>query len=201
MEAEHAPFQSTHSLYLKVVDDRSTYMLQLFDRVAVAPPAGIAGEVDRWRTDAGGTVTDHYLEARTPEVIERYLASDPALAVPPDRELAFERVDADHWRTYLLLPAAELDATAIAHAEASRDANTDRPTVLLDFTPPAAQHFGDLTARITGHKLAVLVDGTVVSAPVINAPITGGRAAVTFGPNADDATAQALADALDAPPR
>jgi len=35
---------------------------------------------------------------------------EPELAVPRDRELAFEQLDAKRWRTYLLFPAAELDA-------------------------------------------------------------------------------------------
>jgi preprotein translocase subunit SecD len=115
------------------------------------------------------------------QLFERYLASDPSLAVPRDHELAFEHLDANRWRTYLLLPTVELDASSIAHVEETTDPTTERPGVLLDFTPAAAQQFGELTARIAGHKLAVLADGRVVSAPVIVAPITGGRAQVTFG--------------------
>ena len=194
-----APYSSLHGMYFKVVDDGSTYMQQLFDHVPGDHPEGVTAEIEHWRIEGGGEVTDHFLVARTPELVTRYLAAHPSLAVPHDRELAFGQLDGNGWRTYLLVPTAELDATSIAHAEVSRDPNTDRPSVLLDFTAPAARHFGELTAKITGHKLAVLVDGSVVSAPVINGPITGGRAMVTFGPSATDATAHALADSLGAP--
>jgi preprotein translocase subunit SecD len=74
-----------------------------------------------------------------------------------------------------------------------------QPSVTVDFTPEAARHFSDLTARIQGHKLAVLVDGTVVSAPVINSRIDGGRAQITFGPSPHVAAdAAALAAQLNA---
>ena len=188
------PYQSQHGLYFKVVDDGSTYMQQLFDHVSVERPEAIDRDVERWRAEDGREVSDVFLVAPTRAAIEHYLASDPVLTVPRDRELAFEQLDAKRWRTYLLFPATELDATSIASAEATHDAS--RPTVTLDFTPAAARHFGELTTRIAGHKLAVLVDGTVVSAPVIQGAITGGRAQVTFGASATEAQAVALAASL-----
>ena len=196
-QVQPAPFHSQHGLYFKAVDDGSTYLRQLFDRVPIDRPAGITAEVEHWRTEDGPSITSYYLTARTPAVIDAYLASDPALAVPRDRELAFEHVELDRWRTYLLLPTAELDAKAIAHADAGRDPGSDQPIVQLDFTPAATRQFGDLTARLIGHKLAVLVDGTVISAPVINGRIGGGHASVTLGPSGTDAAARTLAESLD----
>lgn len=132
-------FQSQHGLYFKVVDDGSTYMQQLFEHVPIDKPENIVADVDRWQTEEGRASTDYYLSAPSPDIIEHYIG----LTVPSDRELAFEQLDATHWRSYLLMPAAELDASAIAHAEASRDPNTDRPIVTVDFTPAGAAHFAE----------------------------------------------------------
>jgi SecD-like export protein len=205
-QVQPASFNAPHGLQFKVVDDGATVMKALFEAVAAdrqqrsndpaAIARGVTAEIDRWRVDDQG-LTDFYLTANAPGVIEAYIAdaaaADPDLAIPRDRQLAFEQVAPDRWRSYLLLPAAELDATAIAKATAFTDPGSDRPGLLVDFTPAAARTFSDLTARIAGHKLAVLLDGSVISAPVIQGPITGGQASITFGAEQHDAAAVAQA--------
>jgi hypothetical protein len=193
------PLPSHYAMHMKVVDDGSTRMQQLCDRVPIDRPNGVDARIDHWRSEDGRTHTDCYLTGPSPDAIEAYVAGEPTLALPNDRELAFQQIDGQRWRTYLLFPAIELDATALSHAHTSTDPETTRPTVMLDFTPAGARQLGDLTARIAGHKLAVLVDGRVVSAPVITDAITGGHAAVTFDATATDATANALAQALESP--
>jgi preprotein translocase subunit SecD len=190
VQVQPAPFQSQHRLSFRVVDDGSTYMRQLFDRVPVDRPEGVTVAEDRWQTPDEQTRYDVYLAASAPGQVDAYLASHAELAVPRDRELAFGRLGADRWRTYLVFATAELDESSVTHAEAIADARSGRPAVGLDFTREAAQHFGDLTARIVGHKLAVIADGTVVSAPVIMGTMRGGHAEVTL---ASDAEARAFA--------
>lgn len=191
-----ASFNAPHGLQFKVVDDGASVMKQLTEYVAIDRARGVKAEVDRWQAESGSALTDFYLTADAPKTIQKFVldvgAKDPALLIPPDRELVYQQLDSGEWRTYLVFPTAELDASSIERSEVSFAA---QPTVTVDFTPTAARHFRDLTARITGHKLAVLVDGTVVSAPVINGEITGGRAQITFSPSshmaADAAALQA----------
>ncbi len=212
-QVQPASFNAPHGLEFKVVDDGATVMKTLFEAVAAerqqrtrdpdAIAGGVSAEIDRWRVDDKG-ITDFYLTANAPGVIAKYIAdaaaADPDLAIPPDRQLAFEQLEPGRWRTYLLFPTAELDATAIAKATTTTDPSSEQSGLLLDFTPAAARKLGDLTARISGHKLAVLVDGTVMSAPVINGPITGGQASITFGPSQHDAAAAAQAIIAEAAP-
>jgi preprotein translocase subunit SecD len=192
-QVQPAPFHALHSVYFKVVDHGSTYMQQLYDQVSVDRPGGITADRERWETPDGRALTDFYLAADSLTSLDAYLASHPALAVPNDRELAFERLESGGWRTYLVVPTAELDASSVSRAEATSDANTGRPAVMVDFTPPAALRFAQLTTRIVGHKLAVIADGTVLSAPVIMSPLYGGRAEVTVS---SDAEARTLAAAF-----
>ena len=87
----------------------------------------------------------------------------------------------DSWRSYFLADEVALDGMSIANATGAYDPNTNRPIVTVEFDRAGAQAFGDVTARVVGHKLAIVVDGTVRSAPVINSAIRGGRASITMG--------------------
>ncbi len=146
-------------------------------------------EVDQWRPDnGGGTHTDYYLVGTSREAIDAALQKATSLgwSPPAGTHIAVERNDWNseappYWRTYVLADAAEVDGESIANAEGTYDPNTNRPLVLLDFDRAGAQKFGELTGRIVGHKLAIVVDGEVKSAPVINDKILGGRASITMG--------------------
>jgi preprotein translocase subunit SecD len=128
------------------------------------------------------------------QVIARYLQdlakSDPTKwKLPEDRQIAYELVEPREdakdkrafWRTYYLERAVRLTGTSISDAQGSYDPNTNRPIVLLDFNRYGGRVFGDLTAEITGKKLATILDDKVKSAPIINGAIRGGRASITMG--------------------
>jgi SecD/SecF fusion protein len=51
--------------------------------------------------------------------------------------------------------------------------------IILDFTRKGAAKFGELTTQMVGKRLAIVLDGTLYSAPVINEPILTGRAQIT----------------------
>jgi hypothetical protein len=193
-EIQAAPWAHPQpGVYFKVVDDHPTSLQRLFARVPSQPPDDIARAEERWKLDDEPAGTSVYLTAPTHDQLARFAAS---LTVPTDRELGYGRMDDGRWRTYLLVPAIELDTTAIAHAEATHDPNTASPAVMLDLTPAGRERFAELTSRIVGQRLAVLVDGTVVSAPIVRGAITGGHVEVTFATDGD-AQSRALVDELD----
>ncbi len=57
--------------------------------------------------------------------------------------------------------------------------NNNQNVVAIEFTDEGAEKFADLTASNVGRKIAILLDGEVLTAPVVNEPITGGRAVIT----------------------
>lgn len=146
-------------------------------------------EVDQWRPDEGGDVhTDYYLLADSQRLIEDALASAKAKGwqLPAGTHIALETFEGHenhkpYWRTYVLADRVALGGESIANAAGSYDPNTNRPIVLLDFDRAGAEIFGEVTARIVGQKLAIVVDGMVKSAPIINGRIAGGRASITMG--------------------
>lgn len=182
---ESLPFHTPSMVQFKAVEAGSTYMQRLIEHVpvdAVNAPNALRSERDRWVIDRGAVPTDDvFLSAPTRADLERFVASVPSLTLPADRQLAYGRIDdSDRWRTYVVDSTAALDGDDIAHAEVTRDRASDRITAFVDFTPDGAQQFAHVTENMVGSKLAVLLDGSVVAAPVIMGKITGGRAQVTF---------------------
>jgi hypothetical protein len=148
-------------------------------------------EIDQWRPDEGvETYTDYYLTAASPEPIQAALNKAASLGwtLPSGMHIALERDDWNpnappYWRSYVVADASEIDGESIANAVGSFDPNTHRPIVLLDFDRASTEKFGELTGRIVGHRLAMVVDGVVKSAPIINGRISGGRASIAMGGN------------------
>lgn len=51
--------------------------------------------------------------------------------------------------------------------------------IILSFKPAGAARFGEITSNNIGRQLAIILDGELYSAPVINQAITGGNAQIT----------------------
>ena len=54
-----------------------------------------------------------------------------------------------------------------------------RPAVSFSFKSAGAKKFGNATRDNVGRRLAIVLDGKVISAPTINTPITGGKGIIT----------------------
>lgn len=80
---------------------------------------------------------------------------------------------------------------------ATRDLQGAEQTLLLQFGTADTTALGDTTAEALGQQLAVLLDGRVISAPSVQAPITEGKVVLGFGTSAD---ADQVAEALGASP-
>ncbi|MBM3582912.1 MAG: protein translocase subunit SecD [Alphaproteobacteria bacterium] len=77
-----------------------------------------------------------------------------------------------------------------------------QPVVSFQFDSAGARRFGDATTKNTGQRMAIVLDGRVISAPVIREPITGGRGIISGSFTVQSATDLALllrAGALPAP--
>lgn len=57
----------------------------------------------------------------------------------------------------------------------------NQPETILEFKPRGAQIFSDVTGENVGKRFAIVLDGRVRSAPVINERIPGGRASISSG--------------------
>ncbi len=67
----------------------------------------------------------------------------------------------------------------ITDARVQIDSQYNEPYVSVAFDSRGARQFAELTTRNVGKRLAIILDGKVQSAPVIQEPITGGEARIT----------------------
>ena len=84
-----------------------------------------------------------------------------------------------------------LTGTDLKDAQAAID-QSNRNVVNLEFSDEGAKKFGDLTMKNVGRKIAILLDGEVLTDPVVNEPILGGRAEISGQRTLDEANQLAI---------
>lgn len=115
---------------------------------------------------------------------------------------ATEQVVQTGFRTYVLEGTPILGEADVAQAEASLSGGAIRePVVVIELTPEAAGRFEQATARAIRRRLAIVVDGLVVSAPLVMSAIPGGMVQITMGNASPDPSADAKRLAARLAPR
>lgn len=90
----------------------------------------------------------------------------------------------------------------ITNAGVSFESNFNEPVVTLEFNAEGGKTFSDITGSNVGRRIAIVLDGKIQSAPVVNERIPSGRAQITGRFNIDTANDLAIAlraGALPAP--
>ncbi len=96
----------------------------------------------------------------------------------------------------------DVDGADLTDARAATDQQTGQWVVNFTFNAVGARRFADITRANVGRPFAIVLDGKVISSPVIREPITGGRGQISGSFNAQSASDLALllrAGALPAP--
>ncbi len=83
-------------------------------------------------------------------------------------------------RPYLLKAETVLTGNALEDARVTSDTQTEKPQVSLRFSQAGAQNFEKITEANVGQLLAIVLDGVVVSAPVIREKIPAASAGATI---------------------
>jgi preprotein translocase subunit SecD len=163
-------------LEFKVVDDEDRTLA----RVTPLPP-GVTLEWDRYQGPGGALVTAPYLTSSDGQAL-RGVIRDVA---PAERVFAIGRgADAAvKYRTFLLHERAGLTGEYVRDARVAFDRTSEnpRPYVSLRFNERGARLFGSLTAGNVSRRLAIVLDGEVDSAPIIQNAITEGVCSINLG--------------------
>ena len=180
---------------IKEVVESSPLMRALYTRVAEgdarARQLGVTAELDGWDHDeTGRQFSDWYLAAPSAEALATYLAevgaAEPRLVPDAGHEIALEAMrdresgELTGWRTYYLDRVVWMSNPDVATAYVYWNDTTRRPEVLVEYTREAAERFANLTGRLIGRKIAIMLDGEVSSAPVVQARVEGGRTGITM---------------------
>ena len=130
---------------------------------------------------------------------------DEALSgrVPPGSDLLYELDPRTGEKTlpYIIYKRIGVSGDELVDANPSMD-QFNQPVVSLRFDSTGSRKFGDLTSKNVGKRFAIVLDGEVISAPVIREAITGGSGQIsgnfTFE-TASDLAVLLRAGALPAP--
>ena len=142
-------------------------------------------------TDDQGRIVVSIPTGNDPEPVRRVVA--------PRGELAFVPLGDKQLET-----GAKLDLTAfpplLGNADVAGSSVVDdqmgQPALQIQFTNSGGTTFGEYTASHIGSYFAIVMDGTVVSAPVINEGIPGGDVQISFVTGEADRTEIAQLAAL-----
>ena len=131
--------------------------------------------------------------------------ADPALQrgtrLPPGVEL-LPGIERGSNELYPVKRRAMLEGDRLIDAAATFDQQTGEPVVTFRFDSQGARRFAEITRANVGKPFAIVLDGKVLSAPVIREPITGGSGQISgsFTPRtAQDLAVLLRAGALPAP--
>ncbi len=136
------------------------------------------------------------------EVIEKFKDR-----IPDDDVILFQRIQNKETgevfkRPFLLKKEVLLSGDLLAEARVAIDQRFNEPYVSLTFNSTGAKIFEEITGKYVKKRLAIILDGNVYSAPVIQERIAGGNAQITGAFSLDDAKDLAIvlkAGALPAP--
>ena len=119
------------------------------------------------------------------EVLERFAPSVGCHAalerVVESDEGALARGEPTNCRLHCLEPRAIITGADVADASVVVDPYSGSPVVSATLTDAAAGQFGDATAANVGRQLAIVLDGEIVSAPVIQSAIRRGQIQIRLG--------------------
>jgi preprotein translocase subunit SecD len=144
------------------------------------------------------------------KLLDERVSPEEALAgkLPEGAEILYQRRTDKETKTERKVPYVVQKRTLLTGAELTRaDVSSDPNSVgqwqvALEFNSTGARIFGDITERNVGRHLAIVLDGTLYSAPRINERIPGGRAVITGNFSIEEARDLAIvlrAGALPAP--
>ena len=180
----------------------ATITRQGVDRILIQLPG--VQDPDRAKALIGKTALLEFKLLDEQTTVEQALAG----RLPETSEVLYERrVDketkVERKIPYVVQKRTLLTGSELTRAEVQADPNsTGNWQVSIEFTATGTRIFGEVTEQNVGRHLAIILDGSLYSAPRINERIPGGRAVITGQFTVDEARDLAIvlrAGALPAP--
>lgn len=197
--------EEVEKLKAQAVDQAIETIRNRLDQFGLAEPVVARQGVDKILVELPGIKTPQE-EQRARELISR-AAKLELMAVDEDRSMRvndLSDVEAASYGDKILEDALQpnmkhlvneipiLDGTVLTDAQVGYDQN-NRPVINFSLNSAGAQIFGDFTGKSVGKRLAIVLDGKVYSAPVINERIGGGSGQISGNYSVSEANDLAIA--------
>jgi preprotein translocase subunit SecD len=170
----------TAQLEFKIVDDTDTSLTKLTDL-----PQGVTLNWDRYTGAGDAQISSPYLESKDRKLLADYL-KDKA---PPQHAFAIGKMEdrlqrAVTYRSWLLDLKQGMTGEYVTDARLAFDNSPgegNRPYVEIRFNKTGADLFGKLTKENVKKRMAIVLEDTVDSAPIIQTEIPGGVCSIHLG--------------------
>ncbi|MDD5051723.1 MAG: protein translocase subunit SecD [Sulfuricurvum sp.] len=182
---------AVEKLKVQAVDQAIETIRNRLDQFGLSEPTVARQGVDKILVELPGIKTPQE-EQRARELISR-AAKLELMAVDEERSMRVSDMSESEAESYgdkiledalqpqvkhLVNEIAILDGTMLTDAQVGYDQN-NRPVINFSLNSAGAQIFGDFTGKSVGKRLAIVLDGKVYSAPVINERIGGGSGQIS----------------------
>jgi len=134
----------------------------------------------------GQTPFLEFREQRTEEKTQSMLNKQKEIEGKSPEEMQ----EIENWQLALQDPyfkSTSLTGKYLKKAEIGFEPNTNKPLILLNFNDEGSKIFEELTSNNIGKLLAIYIDGILLSAPVVQNAISGGKAQITGEFTVDEA--------------
>lgn len=144
--------------------------------------------------DPQGRIPDALVKESDKQKLNAFLERPEVKKVIPDNveflydakpETEYEGVK--YYRLYMLNKTPELTGGVIVDAQSNIDPTTSAPIVTMQMNSEGAREWARITGSNIGKRCAIVLDGVVYSAPVIQNKIPSGNSQISGIPNLDEA--------------
>lgn len=187
-------------LEMRMIDDEykhgetgKPYLQALYEANLVRKGMGIAASKESgYGKENGHSIKNPYaFYAEDRETLEDFFNSLPeewrlpsthmmAYGIQP-MKLRRDEEPVGVWRTYVVKSRAEVTGERIVSANVEPDPQTGVPGVSVNLDRMGARAFETMSGENIGRKMAIMMDDAVVSDPIFNDRIPGGRVRITMG--------------------
>ncbi|GAB4300375.1 MAG: protein translocase subunit SecD [Ignavibacteriaceae bacterium] len=144
--------------------------------------------------DPQGRTADAYVREKDKDKLQMMLNQPEVQKVMPNNvEFVFSakpigvQEGENIYLMYLVNKTPELTGGVITDANANINPNTSAPIVNMTMDSQGATEWARITGANVGKRIAIMLDGLVFSAPVVNQKITGGRSQIEGMANMEEA--------------
>lgn len=175
-----------------VVDDHAA-LGRVAEAVRAAAAPGLLAEPRPLPSDRSPPVDEHFVTGPSRQALEDMLAA-PALAPPAGHAYALERAR-ERWQVHLLAADRGFELRHVAGVKVTLEPEGEgEPRVRLRLDAAGGRAFHALTEAQLGRRIAVVMDGEVLMAPIVLEPISGATFDISLG--ATHGPQEAAAEAL-----
>ncbi len=172
-------FSKKHSLYFLEENPESISITKTFKDVKLSNGIDLI-ESSYMIMRTGESIADIYFKSNDLAILKDFIKR---VEIPKGYKLFYAKVEYSkiYYRTYLFKENYTFSGFLLEKVESLIDTRSNSPYVALTFNKLGARLLAELTGRLKGYRLGIVIDGVVNSAPIVQDAILGGRASITMG--------------------